>query len=188
MAGCTWRGRSGCPFIFPPAVVWHRTSDQNCSATSPSASCFKRALYQPRPCDAMRCHGSPHGLLLSMALHSLCQAAVHHLWWTIRTARSRRQPLAAPEHRQMPRQSRPVGHQVLAAAPLLTPQPRLLRRRFASSVAAAVVLSAVLPAAVCPDADLLYGSRICWCVGFRNQMTSPAQETLACCKGQDWRP
>ena len=180
----TSRGRLGCPFCFPPAVVWRGTSDQNCSATSPSASCCNRALYQPRPCNAVPCLVSHcRTQLLKVALQSPCRAAVNQLGQCVRTSLHRRQPSAAPEHRQMPRQSRPVGHLVLAVALLLTPQPRLVRRRFALLVAAAVLVPACLLAAMCLDADLLHVLRVCLSVGCRDQMTSPARETLAMSQG-----
>jgi hypothetical protein len=118
-----------------------------------------------------------------MALHSPDQAGVRQLWPFVRTNQPRRQTLTAPEHRQTPHQLRPVGHLVLVAAPLSTQQPRLLTRRFASLVAAAVLLPACLPAARYPDADLLYASRVCLCVGCRDQMTSSAQKTLALLQG-----
>lgn len=90
-AGCTWRGRLDCPFILPPAVVWPGTSDQNCSATSPSASCFSLALYQPRPCDAVPCRESLCGLLLSTAPHSQCQGRSASSLAIVRTTQPRRQ-------------------------------------------------------------------------------------------------
>lgn len=109
--------------------------------------------------------------------------AVHHLGRAVRTPQPSRQPSAAPEHRQMPRQSRPVGHPALAVAPLLMPQPRLVRRRFALLEAAAVLLPACVPAARRLDADLLYLSRVYSWVGSRNRMTSPARETLTVLQG-----
>ena len=113
--------------------------------------------------------------------------AVHHLGRAVRTPQPSRQPSAAPEHRQMPRQSRPVGHPALAVAPLLMPQPRLVRWRFALLEAAAVLLPACLPAARRLDADLLYLSRGYTCVGSRDRMTSPARETLTVLQDKGWQ-